>query len=274
VAPKEPPQESLSDYGRRLQNLQAMRKTKSSLLPTIESSDPALAAALVALALRETAETHRLVAAAYLNAGVRDYAHRHFQRALRINPCDSASHEGIARLWRDWGMADLALGDAHRAIHCRPHSASAHNTLGTILLALGQRVNARRAFEFALLLDDRAAYALNNLCYVSLNEGNAVAAERECARALALEPTMSPAQTNLALAYALQGDVARAERRLLDGPDVAQGRYNVGILRMSLGSYSAAAAAFQSALAARPSLMNAARRAAQARELADAQEEH
>lgn len=273
AAAVEPPRESLAEYGRRLRSLQAMPRTKASLLPTIESQDPRLAAALMALAVQESSEHHRAAAAAYLAAGVRDYAYRHYQRALRLEPCDSAAHEGVARLWRDWGMPDLALGDVYRAIHCRPQSASAHNTLGTILLALGQRANARKAFDFVLLLDRTAAYALNNLCYLSLEEGNPAAAERECARALQMDPTLRPAQTNLALAFAMQGDVARAERRLLDGPDLARSRYDVGVLRMSLGNYREAAEAFEAALEIRPTLAAAARRAAQAREYVAAQRE-
>ena len=262
------PTESLADWGRRLRHLQANARPKTSLLPTIESQNRDLAAALLRLSFEENAENHRLVAAAYRKVGVNDHAFRHYQRALKIDSCDSGAHEGVARLWRDWGRPDLALSDVHRAIHCEPYSVSAHNTLGTVLLTLGQPGNARRAFEFALMLDDRAAFALNNLCYLSIQEGKGAAAQQACEKALALEPTLIAAQTNLALAYALQGDVAKAEGRLLDRPDRASGQYNVGILRMALGRFSDAVESFQDALAIRPSLPMAARRAAQARELA------
>jgi tetratricopeptide (TPR) repeat protein len=268
-----PPPESLADWGRRLRTLQANARPKSSMLPTLESQNADLAAALTSLALHDSAENHRRVAAAYWNVGVTDYAFRHYQRALKIEPCDSSSYENLARLWRDWGRPELALGDAHRAIHCRPHSASAHNTLGTVLLLLGQRGNARQAFELALMLDDRAVFALNNLCYVSLQEGKALAAQQACERALALDPTMAAAKTNLALAYAIQGDVAKAEQRLLNRPDIATGQYNVGILRMSLGKYADAADAFERALRARPTLSEAASRAVQARAFAAAYKE-
>ena len=267
------PQQTLDDYGRRLRSLQSMPRTKASLLPTIESSDRQLSAALQMLAVHESAENHRAVAAAYRDAGVTDYAYRHFVRALRIEPCDVAAHEGIARLWREWGRPDLALGDVYRAIHCRPQSASAYNTLGTVLLTLGQWANARQAFEVALRLDDRAAYALNNLCYLSLLEGNGRAAQNACERALAVEPMMRSAQNNLALAYAIQGDVPRAEERLLSGANVATGQYNVGILRMSLGKYADAADAFELALKAQPSLVEAARRVVQARAFAADQQQ-
>jgi Flp pilus assembly protein TadD len=267
------PQQTLDDYGRRLRSLQSMPRTKASLLPTIESSDRRLSAALQMLAFHETAENHRAVARAYRDAGVTDYAYRHFVRALKLEPCDSASHEGIAQLWREWGRPELALGDVYRAIHCQPQSASAYNTLGTVLLTLGQRANARKAFDFALRLDAGAAYALNNLCYLSVVEGNGVGAQQACERALSLEPTLRSAKINLALAFAMQGEVSIAEQRLMGGVTVATGQYNVGILRMSLGQYADAADAFELALKAQPNLSEAARRAVQARAFAAAHKE-
>ncbi len=269
------PRQDLQEYSRKLRELQAKATPRApQLLPTIESRDPALAEALVRVALLPTAENHRLAAVAYRNAGVRDHAFRHYQRALRIEPCDSAAYEGLAQIWRDWGTPHLALGDAHRAIYCRPHSASAYNTLGTVLEALGQRKNAREAFEFALQLQPAAAYALNNLCFLAVRDGDGPGAQKVCEKALALEPAMTAARTNLALAYAIQGELAKAETQLLDGPDPAEAQYNLGMLRMSVGKYSAAAQAFERAAAERPSLWDARRRAAKARQMAAAERNH
>jgi Flp pilus assembly protein TadD len=263
-----PSQQSLQDYSRKLRALQTKATSKSTLLPTIEGSNPTLANALLRLTFVESAENHRLVAAAYRKAGVADYAYRHYQLATRLEPCDSSAHEGLAQIWRDWGMPDVALGDAYRALHCRPDSAAAHNTLGTVFQALGQTKNARRAFERALELDAGATFALNNLCYLSLQEGKGREAQQTCQRALAQEPQepmLTAARANLALAFAIQGDVPRAERQLLENPDSVAGHYNVGMLRMSLGQYSGAAQAFDAATAERPSAWEARRRAAQAR---------
>ena len=267
----EAPPDDLQDYARKLRELQAKATPKAAtLLPTIESRDPAVAAALMRVALMPGAESHRLAAIAYRNAGVKDYAFRHYQRALRFDSCDSAAFEGLAQIWRDWGTPGLGLGDAHRAIYCLPHSASAYNTLGTLLEALGQRKNARDAFEFALQLQPSAVYALNNLCFLAVRDGDGALAQTTCERALELEPRMIAARTNLALAYAIQGDLAKAETQLLDSPYPAEAQYNVGMLRMSVGDYLAAAQAFDRAAKERPSLRGAHRRAAQARKLAAA----
>jgi Flp pilus assembly protein TadD len=265
-APRTAPKpQGLSDYARQVRTLQANARTTTSLGNSIESHDPVLASALLKLRMLQTAANHREVARAYTAAGITDFAHRHYQQALRIEPCDSSAFEGLARLWRQWGAPELALSDAHRAVHCRPNSASAYNTLGTVLVALGQLENAKAAFEFAGRLDHGAAFALNNLCYVALQQGDGPAAQHACERALNLEPTMVAAHTNLALAYALQGNQSIAEGRLLDHADAATGLFNVGVLRMSMNQYSAAATAFDQAADTRPSLAEAARRAVQAR---------
>jgi len=262
IAPKP---EGLSHYARRLRTIQANARPTISLGNTLESHDPVLASALLKLRMIPTAANHREVARAYTKAGITDFAYRHYRQALQIEPCDSSAFEGLARLWRQWGAPELGLGDAHRAVHCRPGSASAYNTLGTLLVTLGQLEHAKAAFEFAGRLDRSAAFALNNLCYVAVQQGDGPAAQQACDRALDLEPTMVAARANLALAYALQGKVSIAEGRLLADADAATGLYNVGVLRMSMNQYSAAAAAFDLAADTRPSLADAARRAVQAR---------
>jgi Flp pilus assembly protein TadD len=255
----------ISEHVRQLRELQSKARPKSSVLPTIEARDPRLAAALLRLAAEETAANHRRVAAAYIDVGIPDYAYRHYRRALRLEPCDAAAYDGLARLWREWEQPDLALGDTYRALHCAPLSAGIYNTLGTVMQALGQDQNAKKAFDHALRLDPAAVFALSNLCYLSLQVGDDTAAEGFCGRALVLDPTNAVAANNLALAYAVQGDVGRAETLLLDNANKATGHYNVGVLRLSLGRYAGAAQAFDQAIAARPSFGLAHRRAVQAR---------
>lgn len=268
------PAADLGEYARKLRELQVKATPKTSLLPTVESMNPALAEALLRLALEQTSENHRSAAAAYRHAGVNDFAFRHYQRALRLEPCDSAAYEGLARIWRDWGMPDLGLGDAHRAVYCQPQSASAHNTLGTVFEALGQRKRAREAFTHAVALQPASAVTWNNLCFIAMRDGDGAEAEHACQLALALQPNLAAARTNLALAYVVQGNFAKAEAQLLDGPDPAQAQYNIGMLRMSVRDYAAAAQAFDRAAARRPSMSDARRRAVRARQLAAAQKVH
>ncbi|HVH29033.1 MAG TPA: tetratricopeptide repeat protein [Vicinamibacterales bacterium] len=263
--PIKPSDRDLEHYTKQLRALQSKATTKSSLLPTIEGRDPVLAETLFRLKVFETAEGHRQVAAAYRDAGVTDYAFKHYQRALQLESCDSLAYEGLAQLWRDWLMPDIGLGDAYRAIGCRPASASAYNTLGTVLQRLGQTTEAKRAFARAVELDPHAAFALNNLCYIALRVGNGHEAQQSCERALAEDPALVTARLNLALARAMQGDVAGAERQLLDYADVATGQFNVGLLRMSMGRYAEAVESFDAVVAERPQSRTARMRAKQAR---------
>ena len=166
TAPAQKP--TLSEYVRKLRALQSKAAPKNSLLPTIESSNPELARALLLLAMHESPENHRLAAAAYRKAGVLDFAYRHFQRAVVLDRCDAVSYDGMARLWRDWGMPDLALSDVHRALNCSRNSAEIYNTLGTILESLGQPAGAEQAYRSAVALNPHATFALNNLCYLKL----------------------------------------------------------------------------------------------------------
>jgi len=170
----------------------------TTTLPTVESNDPSLSAAVAAAAIQPSAANERRVAERYRDLGILDAASDHFSRALRFDPHDSAAYEGLARIWRDWGFPQLGLADAARAVYYAPASAAVHNTLGTLLAATGQRVAARREYERAVSLDSHAAYALNNLCALSLDEGNRSQAVSECRAALELEPRLAAARKNLA----------------------------------------------------------------------------
>jgi Flp pilus assembly protein TadD len=172
--------------------------SSASLLPTVETSDPALSAALLMLSSTATPEAHLIVAERYRELGILDMAHDHFLTAAQLDRADAAAYEGLARIWRDWGFPQLGVADASRAVYYAPSSASAHNTLGTVLAALGHRGEARRQYGRAVQLDPRAAYALNNLCYLSFREGDASHALAECRAALAIDPALTAARETLA----------------------------------------------------------------------------
>ena len=260
--------QQLQEYVRKVRDTQAKATPKSSLLPTLETTDSALAKGLLLLAMQETPAHHRAVAAAYWNAGVLDFAFHHLQRAAALDRCDAAAYDGMARVWRAWGRPDVAIGDAYRAIHCNPESAEIYNTLGTIMQLLGQNENAQRAYEHAVALDRHAGFALNNLCFLQVSQGHAPEGERFCRMALAESPAFEPARNNLALAFVVGQDPAAAEQHLLAGNRTADGWYNVGMLRLATGRYREAAAAFDEASTANPSWIMASRRAVQARRAA------
>jgi tetratricopeptide (TPR) repeat protein len=234
---------------------------------TLEARDPALATALLALAVVPGPAQHRAVADRFRELGILDKAYDHYLSARQLDPADAAAHEGLARIWRDWGFPHLGLADAARSVYYAPSRASAHNTLGTILAALGRAADARRAYRHALRLDPGAAYAHNNLCYLSFLEGRVEAAITECQTALDLDPSLLAARNNLALAYAAdrRDDLSRRE---FMAAGVAAGLYNIGIVHLAEKQYLRASEAFEAAYRERPSWAAALRRARESRALA------
>jgi len=245
---------SLREYIQKVRHLSASAKPTPSkdAAETLETRDPALAAALLELMAAPTAERHRAIAERYLELGVLDLAYRHFNDALALNPRDGAAYEGLARVWRDWGMAEVAVGDAHRATFYAPQSASARNTFGTIMQALGLYSDARSAYEQAFSLDPNAAYATNNLCYLAFVSGRINDAIDKCTAALRLDPSLAAARNNLALAFAAAGRMDMARAQFLDAGDRAGGLYNTGIAYLAAGDERSALSSFDAASKARP----------------------
>jgi tetratricopeptide (TPR) repeat protein len=240
----------------------AGRHGGTTLATTVEGTDTQLSAALLAAAVVPGPETYRRVAREYRRVGILDQAHEYFTRAVKADPADAVSYEGLARIWRDWGTPQLGLGDAHRAVHYAPESPSAANTLGTLLQSLGYMAEAKEQYRRALALDPEAWYALNNLCYAAIMSREL--AIDMCRAAVAAAPDAKAPHNNLALALAAAGDLDGAQRWFRRAGDTAEAHYNYGITLMGRREYAQAAAAFRKALEMDPSHASAAVRVRQA----------
>jgi tetratricopeptide (TPR) repeat protein len=259
------PEDSLEAFMAKVRKLSSEARPDRQGSAGLAARYPGLAAADAVATFAPSPVTLRAAAEEYRRAGIFDKAFDLLTKALAIDWRDATTHDAIARLWRDSGLPQLGLGDAHRAIFFDPDSPVVHNTLGTLFQALGRRTLARAEYERALQLDDRAAYALNNLCYGWVLDGEVAKAIAACERALRINPQLTAARNNLGLAHAVGGDVASASAAFAQAGDRAAERYNIGIIRLAQRDFHAAAAAFDSAHAARPSLAEAAARAIQAR---------
>ena len=244
---------------------------RSGIGATLESSDERLKAALTLLSLTPTAQAHRQVALEYRRLRVLDHAQEHFDIALKLDPKDVVSRDGVARIWRDWGFPQIALSHARRAVADAPRSATAANTLGTVFQALGNFDEAKRWYWRAVAIDAGAWYALNNLCYAEIMTRQPYAIAM-CERAVTAAPDAAIARNNMALAHAASGDLDGARTWFRRATSTAAADYNYGILMMSAHRYLDAQEAFRSALLADPDSTLAAARARQARLAADAEE--
>jgi tetratricopeptide (TPR) repeat protein len=236
-------------------------------LTRIEAWDRDLGAALAALAASRTVAAHRRAASEYLRLGIRDFAYRELNEAIKLDPADGDAYDARARIWRDWGFPERGLADAYRAAYFAPASAAPLNTLGTILQALGQRGEAKRAYEKALVRDPAATYALNNLCYLMLLERQFDEAASNCRRALAVDPDFKAARNNLGLALALSGHLDTAEQQFLEAAGPAGASYNLGLLYLADGQLARAKERFDAASRLDPSYEPARRRSRQTAEL-------
>jgi Tfp pilus assembly protein PilF len=243
----------------------------SGFAATLESTDARLMAALAQLSVMPTSAAHRQVALEYRRLQVLDHAQEHFAAAVKLDPKDAVSRDGMARIWRDWGFANVALPEARRAVADAPRSAAAANTLGTIFQALGMFDDAKRWYWRAVALDGGAWYALNNLCYAEIMTRQPYAITT-CERAVAAAPDSAIANNNMALAHAASGDLDGARTWFRRATNTAAADYNYGIIMMSERKYRDAQQAFRSALLANPDSTLAAVRARQAGLAAEAEE--
>ena len=150
---------------------------------SLEAHNPALKAALDAVAAAPTFAHYLDAAQAYQGLGVLDRAHDYLQMAVTLDPHSAAANDSLARLWRDWRMPGLGLANAHRAVYASPRSATARHTLGTLLYAMGLHAEAEKAFREAAALDPHAWYAWQNLCTVAMAGGRTKDAIPLCQRA-------------------------------------------------------------------------------------------
>src|SRR5262245_42766985 len=239
---------------------------------TLESSDERLKTALAQLLVTPTAQAHRQVALEYRRLRVLDHALEQFVAAVKLDPKDVVSRDGMARIWRDWGFPNVALPEARRAVADAPGSATAANTLGTVFQALGKFDDAERWYWRAVSLDPGAWYALNNLCYAEILTRQPYAVTM-CDRAVAAAPDSAIARNNMALAHAASGDLDGARTWFRRATNTATADYNYGIVMMSERKYRDAQEAFRQALLAEPDSTLAAARARQAQLAADAEEQ-
>jgi len=258
------PADSLSAYMAKFREKAANARPEGRpAFQTVEASDPALAAALLAATATPSPETYRNAAEQYRRLRVYDRAFDYLTSALKFDPKDAMTHDAQARVWRDSGFPHLGLGDSYRAIYYAPRSAAAHNTLGTLFQAMGRRADARTQYETAARLDPVAGYAHNNLCYGWILEGDATRALQACRRALSRDPESPIAHNNAGLAYALAGDMTAARESFAHAGRAAAA-YNSGVVNLATRQWDEASKDFLDALAVDPTLRSAAMRARQA----------
>lgn len=180
-----------------------------------------------------------------------------FARAMALRP-------GHPNLHFKYGMALRRRGDLlgaarhlDRAASLAPGLFDAHFQIGLVFVELVRSDQSLRAFRQAVALRPGDAAALNELGRALNRAQQYDEAEDVFAGLLRRDPASPLARSGLAWTRHMQGrvDDARAmvEAALVHGLDAAEGLTMLGLIEQSAGRFEAAIAAFERAIAARPS---------------------
>ncbi len=116
-----------------------------------------------ALAQKDDADAHQLLAAVYAQSGKITDALSEFKAFQRLRPMDAAPHLGLARIYEAMGEMENAIREQQAALALEPANPGDWNDLGVLHVHAGDKVEAQRDFERALKLDPENEAAKANL---------------------------------------------------------------------------------------------------------------
>ena len=151
----------------------------------------------------------------YLDRRQAKKAEAYLQKAINLNPKNSAAHFNMAIALASQGNAAKAIAEYHNAIEIQPSDALAHNNLGELLRELHEVDAAIAEFRTAIAWDPLNALAQNNLASALKEKGQIQDAMARYHRAIKLDPKYSKAHYNLGVLLREQGknEEAMAEFR-------------------------------------------------------------
>jgi len=98
-------------------------------------------------------------------------AEKAFQKAIELDPTDSAGYEQLARLYAKTGRLNEAVTTYEAAIKARPEDPNLHYFLGTLYSFGGAQDKAIAQYEEAIRYGPDLAYPKNDLAYIYAESG-------------------------------------------------------------------------------------------------------
>ncbi|MBW2542671.1 MAG: tetratricopeptide repeat protein [Deltaproteobacteria bacterium] len=98
-------------------------------------------------------------------------AEKAFQKAIELDPTDSAGYEQLARLYAKTGRLSEAVTTYEAAIEARPEDPNLHYFLGTLYAFGGAQDKAIERYEDAIRYGPDLAYPKNDLAYIYAESG-------------------------------------------------------------------------------------------------------
>jgi Flp pilus assembly protein TadD len=129
-----------------------------------------------------------------------------FDKALALKPDSAEVLYSIARLLRDQGDLEEAKNCLLRTLQLKPDHAEARGDLGKLLFDQGDLEAARAQLEQTLAVKPACVEALTTLGALLNDRGDAEGATTALERAIALRPDFALAQWNLALVQLREGN--------------------------------------------------------------------
>jgi len=134
------------------------------------------------------------------------------QRAVRLNPDDSAAQARLARIADQAGQRDLALSALRNAAEVNPDNVELRDTYARGLILAGRDQEAYDLYQKVLARSPQNANALVNYGLLAQKLGHPEEAVDTWQRAVAADPTQTNAQLYLAQALEQNGEEQAAAR--------------------------------------------------------------
>ena len=191
-----------------------------------------------------------------------DDAVAQYEKALRLNPDLTETHNNLGNALKDQGRTKEAIVQYEAALRLNPALPVAHNNLGSALSAEGRTKEAIVQFETALRLKPDLAEAHDNLGNALTAEGRIQEAIAQYEEALRLKPDDAQAHADLGSALEklpgrLTDAIAQREAALRLRPEDAAAHNNLGSALNAAGRTQEAMAQFNDALRLKPDFAEA-----------------
>lgn len=247
------------DATARLERLQpAIAKLREG---NAEIAIPLLEAA--AAAAPRSSEAHRILAAAYGDAGNDAMSIQHLETAARLAPEDERANVAFGRALADTGQVERAEQVLKGVAQKLPQSTDVHSALADLYEGSHRGRDALHELEiaatFTVISGKGALYLrLADLQHRHLEYDRVI---EPLTRRVKLDPNNARAHMDLGLAYTRIGGTSDALVELvaasLIGPDEGETLTAIGQIHFDAGRYAAAEAVLGRAIAAKPSFAQA-----------------
>jgi serine/threonine-protein kinase len=158
------------------------------------------------------------------------------ETAIAVGPDQAEGYRARAKLRSETRFDQVgAMADLDRALQINPGDSACQQRIGDLFRYLGRFDEAQRALDKALDRDPLSVVALNSMAELHKQRGDFAQAERTYERALTLSPDSTYALEGLAETYLLQRRFARALATAQRQPDDARRLFVTAMIQHSLG---------------------------------------